>query len=418
MSAFDYKLILRGEKRPTWLGVLILLVAILIGAGLASDHTLNEKVVLLRYLNFLFAGVLAFATPWVLFPQISIYLFQAFNPDRRHLMGIFIARIGKVVVPGAALLTSAAFMGSTLDEILSTLTLWAENIALLAGLIVYITYRYVRMGEVSQLWQEGKRGEKFMAYSREAGGVGVPAGSLPTIGTTLVTSIAGMMAVVFGAYAQGLTGLPLNALGGIILLIIGLLGWRRILLSVDVEFYHTHGFYSELFHNPGGKADGGRDPIPVQALYWVPGFIKSMVWLSLRQMDRKIPVGRIIAAGFFLYWVFTYTGLLQAEAMFAIPFIIILIKNALILRLTAPVFAPRRFQQRMGTSFQWFTARSFINLRWTLPLMVLTIISQWFMSDLNMTHWWQWVYFDIAAAIGFAAFATLRLENRLKNDYA
>ena len=69
-----------------------------------------------------------------------------------------------------------------------------------------------------------------------------------------------MLAVVLGAWLQGASGLWLNSAGGVLIGITGLIGWLSRRNSADVIFYQSHSFYHELFRNPGGVADGGRDP--------------------------------------------------------------------------------------------------------------------------------------------------------------
>lgn len=423
MQSFTQALLLRGEKTSTWGGFLNIVVAIILGIGLAAGLTSDEKIILLRYLNFTFAGILAFAVPWILFPQRQMYSFQALNPGVNQILRILLKRMGKIALPGIFLLGSASLSGEFIGlfsdgTLIQNLVILGENISLFAGIVIYITYRYARMGYVSQLWQEGQRGHKFMAFSQETGGIGVPAGSLPTLGTTLITGIFGMLAVVFGAYMQGITGLPLNALGGLILMFVGLRGWKHIYKRLDVDFFHTHGFYDELFHNPGGKSDGGRDPIPIQSLYWVPISIRTLVWISLRQMDRKIPVGRILVVGFLLYWSLIYGGILDQKLVIIVPVLLILIKNLSVFRIINVAFAPHQFQQRMGSPVKWFLARTFINLRWTLPVAILTFLTQWQVDVVTIEIWKYWLIADIFFAITCAAIATISHEKRTKYIYA
>jgi hypothetical protein len=217
-----------------------------------------------------------------------------------------------------------------------------------------------------------------------------------------------MLSVVLGAWLQAAAGLPLNAAGGVLLLGIGLRGWMINRRTVDSTFYHAHGFYTELFRNPGGTADGGREPLPVASLYWVPVWFRTLTWVLLRQMDRKVPVGRLMITGFVLYWSMLYGGISDGIIVFGLPVMIILIKNVILLRASGPAFTPLMFRRALAPQWQWMAARFFVNLRWSLPLYGLLLLTLW-MSETASGLSLQWlVLADVLFAALVASTVTLR----------
>jgi hypothetical protein len=399
--------------------ILLIAATLSLGFGIAGTVPPSERLLILRYVYFLQAAVLAFVTPWILFPQKPLYLFLATNPKNSVLMRVLGGRLTAYFVGFSILSSTVALVDFSPSMMKTHVMLLADALIFTAGMFAFASYRFLRIGQVSQLWQEGNRGKQLLEYMKEAGsGPGVPAGSLPTVGTTTLVALVGMLAVILGAYAYAILGVSFHAVGGLILLLIGLVGWTKRYEKLDVDFYHTHAFYNELFRNPGGVADAGRDPLPMNALYWVPSPLKSIVWMSLRQMDRKLPVGRLLLISFLLFWSFIYGGILGTELLFLVPVIIIFSKNSAILRLTSDQFAPSRFQQLIASPMKWFFARCFINLRWILLLHFFTLLTVWFVDSITMDFWYLWLGFDVLAAIIIPAVITWRKEGRIKYQYA
>lgn len=398
--------------------IFILLATVFVSFGFSTGNDIDAKVVITRYLMIGYAGVLAFATPWVMFPQVPLYLYQALNPTPYALFKILNRRLINIYLPALVLVVSMALWHADPSSF-GRITIFAiDSIVLVLGLTAYASYRYLRVGPVSQLWQEQKKGKKLLQALKETGNsTGVPAGSLPTIGTTVMVSVVGMLSVVLGAWLQGVSGLPFSSGGAVILLLVGARGWIKNLPALDVPFYHAHAFFQELFRNPGGKSDGGRDPLPYQALYWVPKTIKPLVWSTLRQMDRKVPVGRLVIIGIILYWSLIYGGLTDAMLLTGIPVVIIILKNVLLFRVTGPAFAPKRFQQLMGSPIRWFLARCFVNLRWSFPIYGFMLLTVWMVEAVNYPLWQFWILADIVLLISVSALITGRLENRIRLEF-
>ena len=389
--------------------IVFLIPIMALGIGLTNDLNFNEKIVLSRYMMFMQAGLLAFITPWIMFPQKPIWFSQMMNPNSTQIIRIFIHRMGHLWILMTVFMSTIVFYNTQTEHILTLFYFWVDAMLFTTGICLFASVRFLKIGTISQLWQEGKRGEKFLAYLKEAGnGPGVPAGSLPTIGTTGLVALIGMITVIFSSWLLAIFQLPVYSLSGIILLPIGLISWVYHIKKIDQDYYHSQGFYNELFRNPGGRADAGRDPIPIKSLYWVPGMIKPQLWLTLRQMDRKIPVGRLLLVSFLFYWSLIYGGMLSLQLLLIIPFLVILIKNLVILKMDNKPYSSIVYRSQLTTEYGWFWVRVFIGIRWMVPIQLALMLTIWFVDDIQSVMWQWWILADIISLLILNVFATIK----------
>lgn len=391
--------------------------AVALGIGLTSGLEFNEKIVLARYMMFVQAGMFAFLTPWILFPQKPIWFNQMMNPDLIQLMKVLLLRMGNSWLFFIVLMSTILFYNVNPDQVHSLTLFWMDVVLFTTGLCLFAMFHFLRIGRISQLWQEGRRGEKVLAYLKEAGnGPGVPAGSLPTIGTTGIVAITGMFTVIVSSWMLSFLQLPVYTISGLIILMIALISWMSLFKNFHREYYHSTGFYNELFRNPGGKADSGRDPIPYSALYWVPPVIKPQLWLTLRQMDRKLPIGRYLIIGFIFYWSLIYGGILNTDLMFTLPLLFILIKNVIILKMDVQPFSNISYRNQLSTEFGWFWVRFFIGVRWMIPIHLTLLMTIYFVDNIQLSCWNWWMLTDLSSLILINWIAVIRniiSKNRL-----
>lgn len=386
----------------------------------AGTESPGERMVIIRYLNFIFCGFFAFIIPHVRFPDGKRYLLQALNLNPQQLFEYTAKSLAPVFVLFSVMIALLAFFdlsGPTEalnDKIMAFVSGWA----LMAGIGVMAAVRYITIGEVSQQWQEGRRGAGFINSMKQVGQTpSVPAGSFPSLITTINISAGGMLLVVAGAYLSGKTGAAaFETLPGLLLLSYALFRMMQIRPVFDRFFYHTNAFYSELFLNPKTVEDG-REPVRHNAIYWVPARWKPAAWFSILQLDRKQPAGRMLLVGHIVLWTLFYAGLNNA-IISSFLFLLVLGKCMAIYPLSTRPYAPLLFQYRLLRPADWILVRFFVNLRW-LPLMALSL---WLVSlfsaraDLAFVAWW------IAADIGLSLFTALLFtflhEFRLKKLYA
>ena len=389
--------------------IVFLIPIIALGIGLTNDLNFSEKIVLSRYMMFMQAGLLAFITPWIIFQHKPIWFSQMMNPNASQIIRIFMHRMGHLWTFMTVFMSTVVFYNAQPEQILTLFYFWVDVMLFTTGICLFASVRFLKIGTISQLWQEGKRGEKVLAYLKEAGnGPGVPAGSLPTIGTTGLIAFIGMITVIISSWLSSVFQLPVYSISGIILLPIGLISWVYHLKKLDQDYYHSQGFYNELFRNPGGRADAGRDPIPIKSLYWVPGFIKPQLWLTLRQMYRKIPVGRLLLVTFLFYWSLIYGGVLSLQLILIIPLLIILGKNLVILKMDHKPYSSISYQNQLTSQFGWFWVRLYTGIRWMVPIHFALLLTIWSMDEIDATMWQWWILADLSSLLIINVFATVK----------
>jgi len=298
-------------------------------------------------------------------------------------------------------LLSAVLIGGNDVGFTDRFFIWIDVLLFSLGISVFSTARFLRIGSNSQLWQEGRKGKAFIDYMKEAGsgGAGVPPGAVPTILATSLVAIVGMMSVVFQAWIQGATGINFSGIAGVALLIPGIYTWSKYSSTIDAEFYHSHGFYNELFRNPGGRADGGREPIPIESLYWVPSIIKPVTWLTFRQMDRKFPVGRLLVLLFIVYWGLIKASVIDTKVVVFIPFLIIFGKNLLLLAIERYPYSSLWYRRILGSDWHWICVHIASGIRWLVPIQFFLLLTAWFVDGLSQNDLMYWFIFDLLSIL-------------------
>ncbi|MCC5933032.1 MAG: hypothetical protein JJU35_02225 [Balneolales bacterium] len=397
-------------------GVLLFLMG-----SLAQDAaSAGERMVMIRYLNFVFCGFFAFIIPHLRFPDKKRYLLQAMNLPAAGLFRYAAAALFPLFGLFTAMLLLLAFFDpqAPAQNLSEKATVFLAGWALMAGIGTVAAVRYSTIGSVSQEWQEGKRGTGLLGGLRQIGqSPSMPPGSFPSIVTTVSVSAGGMLLVVAGAWLGAFTQNPLaEILPGALLLGYGLLRIAQIRPVFDRFFYHTNAFYAELFLNPKAVQEG-REPLRHEALYWVPRRWKPAVWFSLLQLDRRQPLGRIMVVMHLILWTAFYAGLSDAAIATLLSFII-LGKSLMSYMLITRPFAPLLFQYRLLAPTDWILVRFFVNLRW-LPLL---LVSLWAVSLLSARvdtgFILQWAAIDAGISLAAALLFTLLHEFRLKSLYA
>lgn len=408
---------IRGWKNYIPKTGIIILASLSLGVVLALDYSSSERQILIRYMMFLQAGVMAFMTPWILFPQKPIWTIQTLNPSPfgiAKLMGLRMAGIWVFWV----FLFGGISMGGTLDVSSEWIATWFNSMLYSTGIILFSVSRFINTGIVSQQWQEGVRGKAFMDYLREAGSPGAPAGAYPTLGISMQVAVAGMLTVVAGAWLNNTYPVLPGAITGLLLLIPAMISIGRKKSMISSYFYQTHAFYSELFRNPGGKSEAGRDPLPYESLYWVPSTFRPLLWMMLRQIDRKIPMGRLLILGFVSWWVVLRADQPLVSLDYLLPVMLILVKNIAVHRVEWQPYSSGQFQRNYGSNWQWFGVRIFGSLRWTPPLHLFTLITIGFVSVLNIQHWFYWLYIDLISILLISAVVSMWKSVEIKKQFA
>lgn len=401
--------------------VLTALVLCYLMASLAlNSESTGERMVVVRYLNFVFCGFFAFIIPHVRFPDRKRFLIQAVNLSPSQLYSYSVRALAPVFLLFTFLIAILSYGDLTqpFGDLSSKTITFLSGWLLMMGIGIIAAVWYTSIGSASQEWQEGMRGSGFMNTLRNVGQTpSVPSGSFPSLLTTIYIAGGGMILVVAGAYLSGITGNPLlEMLPGLIML--GYASYRALSIRAlfDRFFYHTNAFYSELFLNPKAVQEG-REPIRHDALYWVLTKWKPATWFSFLQLDRRQPLGRLLLTGHVVLWALFYAGLSDAIITSFIT-LLVLGKSLIVYMLISKPFAPLLFQYRLLKPRDWIVVRFFVNLRW-LPLLVLSLwLVSLFSERVDAGFILNWALIDAGISLLSAIIFTFLHEFRLKKLYA
>ena len=373
-----------GIRRGRLLGpdliLLILLGVILVwmSIALAADRSPEERQYLMRMWTLTASGFISVAMPHILYPQQDFRLYLLTAPTRQTLLFDTLRRASPLLllmmIPPGVMMISGGAWGAKIAAAFSIGGVW--------GLAIE---RFVRLGAVSQGWQDGTRGAWYRK-SLEVMSVppAIPHGSIPTIlATTGLFTVAIAGVVLWSALA----GTMMETIPSLALLWIGLLAIGRLFPRIDAESFRTQAFFVEIFRMYGGKLEAEREAVPYESIYWAPRRLRPAIWSQLVQMDRRAPLGRLIAvAHVLLYMLMWSQGYDTAVAGYLLMFS--LAKNMAPAIISSDDASPPVFNRFMQSSADWIWTRTFMSLRWTLPwiisLSVIALFSSSFPAILIM----------------------------------
>lgn len=386
---------------------------------LAGEADLSQRIIILRMWTFILAGFFAFITPHLLYPEHHLGWIQLMNPAPGVLWSHQLYKMLPLTVLTLLSLAILAFFDPQSpagDLHLKSMT-FLQYALLATGVLLYACYRYGIIGELSQQWHEGQRGNRLMEGLREAGQApSVPPGMFPSFGATVSTAGIGMLLVVLGAWLQQQTAAPAGVIPPLLLI-----GWSvarttRITPVYDRHFYHTNAFYTELFKDPKAHGQEGRQPISYEAVYWTPHRWRAAVQASLIQLDRMLPMGRII----FLMVLFLWTlFLLNMSTQLITGWLLLMItaKNATCYMLTRSDVGPLPFQLLLGSPAHWIACRFFVNIRWTLSLVLALALVAVLSPEIGTLFVLFWGAVDLLFSFAAALTITAMHEFQYRKQY-
>jgi hypothetical protein len=385
-------------------GVAILLVE---GADVAS------RAAGLRLWALAGAGLFAVAPPNVLLPDTNAPLLQLLNwPPRRLLryqVGRLVPLVGLVVLPAALL--AYADPTAPLRHLGAKTAALGQALLLVLGTAGDSFVHFATLGPRSQAWQEGRAGQWYHDAVEERGqGVSLPRGLVPALFATTRCFLVGLAAVLLTAAGVQMGPTGAGWAPGVLLL-----GWAGHRLwqeraAYDRHFYHTTAFYDEVMGG-GALHATGRDPLPYDALYWVLPRWRPATWAGLRQLDRRLPLGRLVALAHGGLWLLCVRGV-SSTVVAGYLGVVLTAQAAACGLLTSDAAAPLSFQRIHQSTLNWIITRTFVNLRWlgahaaSLGLVAL-------FGDAYGAPWvFTWTAVHAGLALGAATVVTLVHEGR------
>ncbi|MEX0679846.1 MAG: hypothetical protein WD097_00550 [Balneolales bacterium] len=393
-------------------GIAILSALAWVGHELGPE----ERIILFRYLAMVFAGCMAFITPHMLFPDNNKLLVIQLNLSPLHLFlkHLRTMRLWWLFAVSALIVIAYADTNQPTAFLEEKSRLLFTGIIGLTGIMMYALYRFSTIGAQSQHWHEGKTGFKMFDSMKNIGmSSPVGAGMYPTFISTILVTLIGMMTVVVSA------ALP-NILAGVIPFVLLVL-WSGYRLASEIPkydrlYYQSDAFYDELFTNPATGNKESREPAGYDAIYWVPHRWRPAVWSQIIQMDRKRPMGRIIALLSFTYWLLIYMGVPESWFSGWLIFLI-LVKNLLAWPVSDIKLSPPVFQWWMMPPGDWVIVRFFLLLRWTLTVFLTVGVAALFSASVGWNDVWFWSFTDLFVSAITAWMFTRNNEYDYKKKY-
>ncbi|WP_103029152.1 hypothetical protein [Salinibacter altiplanensis] len=361
------------------------------------------------------AGMFAVAPPNVLFPDPNVSMLQRLNRTPAGLLRYQARRLGPLVLlaVGPAVLVAYGDSGGPLQHLGAKTVALGQALLLIGGTALDSFVHFATLGARSQAWHEGRAGQWYARAVEEQGqGISLPRGLVPALFATTRCFVVGV-GVVIATAAAATNGLAVWAWVPGLLLV----GWAGVRLrqsrpAYDRHFYHTTAFYAEVMGG-GTVAATDRAPVPYDALYWVPSRWRPAVWASVRQLDRRLPLGRLVAVAHLGLWLFCVRGVSPA---FITTYLTLIFTGqvAACAVLGTPSAAPRPFQRALQSVGDWIGTRTFVNLRWFGPHMGSLALVVLF----GTTYGWAWVATWAAVHVGLSGAAatavTLATEGRMR----
>ncbi len=390
-------------------GLLVAVVCIIVMQAVFSAEP-EGHAALMRYWALLSAAVVSVAASNMLFPDRFAPGMQLLNPSPtallRYQMMRWAATAGVLVVPAVLL---SVFAGGPLAPQLN-------GVLVVAGVALYGFADTVALGPVSHAWSTGAAGQWYTRVRETSGaGFSVPRGLVPYLFSTSRCFLLGA-AGVLGEGLLRAAGQPgLSVAAGCAVL--GWAVWRlRPLVPVfDRFYYRTHAFFQEVLGGSMGVSD--RDPIPYASLYWVPSTWRPAVWASLRQLDRRLPLGRFVALGHILFWGLVYQGVASVVVSGYLA-LFVLVQNGIVLLLTRPELAPAALHLSLQRPLDWIITRWFVAARWLGPFAGSIGLVAWASRSYTATDMLLWTAIYAAVAVGTALWTTARVEGAYRQKLA
>ena len=335
-----------------------------------GSSILADRIVSLRMLLFFGSALIAFVTPYLLFPDPHAVILQLGNCSAGGIFKHMLKRTGAIQSAGIVVIGTVCFgdIVSPAADLGIKLLYFIYGSLFFIGLMGISIGLYARSGEKSRFWKESEKGRKLRSDMGEYLKYPIDPGSIPSFINTVIVGGLGMIGVSFGAALYGSYGNVFELIPALLFITVAAVFLGRLYRSAPLHFYSTHAFFNEFF----GETIAGKEAeskIQAEQLWWVPGSIKSHVWATLLQLDRKFPAGRVLFVGHLLIWLLSYQSpaeqtMISAWVLFAV------FHHAIIVMSLSEEYAPGWFRNWIGSVTQWTFVRIWIQFRWILILAV------------------------------------------------
>ncbi|WP_083750291.1 hypothetical protein [Rhodohalobacter halophilus] len=349
---------------------LLVIITIVVGTSWIYDLQIEERVIAVRYLILASAGFISFVTPYLLFPDSNSKLIQLGNISDSELLNYLSGKTSKIYKFFYLFIFVMMFadVSSPAGSLVIKLVYSLYAMLMVAGLHYTALFLYLKVGPQSQFWQESQKGQELRRKVAEYAKYPIDPGAIPSLLNTVLLAALGMSLLVIATLLGNSFGHFAELTIGFLLIAFGRYKFFRGSKHPEKRYYHTNSFFSEFFGESAGE-DSITARRKVEQLWWVPSKLRANVWQFLQQTDRKLPAGRVVAAGHILVWLVAYQRpddqfMIGVWALFAVT------HHLFILQAVQTSFSPMWLLRWMSSPMVWLFSWFWMQMRWLLPLTV------------------------------------------------
>lgn len=386
----------------------------LLGFIWTGNSAFEERVITVRYFLFALVALIAFLTPYILFPDQNVSVLQLGNFSGKAFKKYILKKVWLLSWPVYLLILLMYFadLQTPSESLLEKLTYTISSLSLFSGVLLISIVRYVKSGESSQFWKEAEKEKRqdhfsfFLKYNQ------IDPSALPSLLNTMLVFSVGAVSLVTGSVLQQQFSFLVESLFYLVILIAGLFLYIKTMHSIDRSFYLTNAFFHEFF---GVSMKGGEVAVKreVEQLWWVPSRLKMHVWQFLLQLDRKIPAGRAVAAGHAAIWFIAYQRP-DAQFLTIIWILFGVLHQLLTLMSIQQEMAPHWLLRWIDDSYIWTLSRFWMQLRWILPLLLSMNVQYFIFGVPGFFEQGIVIAVFIISALLTSLFGTMKLRQYMK----
>jgi hypothetical protein len=402
-------------KIPPFTTVILTTGVIALALFWTGTVAIDERIITLRYFLFGLTGLAAFSTPYLLFPDKNATIIQLGNLTKQLLNLYLLKKLFAFTWPVFLLLTVMALgdLNRPFDDLTQKLFYLLSSLFLFSGISLYSMVRYVKCGPDSQFWQESEKGRKLRQQMADFFKYPIDPGSIPSLINTILVLLFGSAAIIAGTLLSDWFNPAAETAMMFLILLYGIGKIHRHSDEAVRNYYSTNAFFREFFGaNLKGEETASRRE--VEQLWWVPARWRMHVWQFLVQSDRKIPAGRVVAAGHLLVLFIAYQRP-DPEFLTIIWLIFALLHHLLMLLTFQPEFAPAWLMRWIDSASAWFFSRFWMQLRWVIPLLLGMNVQYFLFGMPGFESQAVVIAIYLAAAMIVSAFGVSKITKEIKS---
>ena len=377
--------------------------AAVLGALASVDAERTARVVVL-----VSGAAFAVGAPHRLFPDPHRALGQLANLRPSALLRL---RLGRwVPIPLAVAVMPAALALRAGDAWLAL-----ETALAVVAVGLYAFARYAPIGERSGRWERLEAGHAYRWTSRWIPVLRFQVPD-PLVPGLLLTAEVLLVGAAVGTLGRALGGTPWAVAPAAALAALSTVLILRLRPRFDVHAYASDAVWADAFRATPGAAEG-RPAVGYDAVYWAPPALRPAVWAGLVSLDRRFPLGRIVAAALALVVVTVWTGA-PAGVRGAALALTVAAATAPLLLTASDEILPGALAARLRGVAAWTAARWLMAVRWLPPVALTLALCAFFSDAVTAREAAAWVGGHLVTALLVALAVTLVQRARTARLFA